>query len=146
MFHVVKGSDIIYYGNGSRFRDKLPKVNIFETEDETNENKEQVQLFVEDVGVNKQPVLGVNSIAELKEEFSHIMISMTTDSHSQPDLKVDQLSEDYRVEIECGVECYIVYKKKTFPIEMKIVLTDEVPIASRPRRTPYRHSCTIMAT
>ncbi|XP_075158053.1 uncharacterized protein LOC142231326 [Haematobia irritans] len=154
LFYVVKESDIFYSavlgndvlaemelwinGNMAKFRRKWAPVNIFQTYQEQVVDESEISLTdgMNDLVVDDEPGLNANSISDLHNEFPD-MIHMTLDHRACDDLDISHLGNDFRGKIENFVNNYEPRKPSTYPIKMKIVVTDDIPVACGPRRTSY---------
>ena len=62
---------------------------------------------------------------------------MSIDQQLCDNLELGHLNEEMRAKVEDAINSYKPIKPTRFPIEMKIILKDDIPVASRPRRTSF---------
>lgn len=142
-FHIIDKTDIIYplvIGNdildqvdmiidskGIKF---LSRNNVTPDENSFSEN---TVLYPGDS----------NPISELEKEFADILNLAIAQDFCEDDLKTGHLDERNRIRIGQMVSSYNPVRPLSHPVEMKIILTDDIPVAQRPRRMSYPDQCAV---
>lgn len=125
-FHVVDDRDILYpalIGN-----DVLKYVNMtigcggvrFSPKTFTDEHKSELEYNISVMQDAFKELANIDVICQLGDQ-----------------LQMDHLHESERLEVLKMVEEYKPMKPKSYPVEMKIILSDEVPVWHSPRRMSF---------
>ena len=82
----------------------------------------------------------MSTVVELQEVFSNIL-------HTAPELSIEDqlgtehLRENIKVKLDELIRTYRPIRPQNYPVKMKIVLSDDIPVAHRPRKMSYRPDC-----
>ncbi|XP_037932578.1 uncharacterized protein LOC119667360 [Teleopsis dalmanni] len=125
-FHVAKERDILYpavLGN-----DILKNVDMIVNNTNTNGTEKYQKNNGNENSTNSASIL---------TEFQQICLSTLIDDGAQEiEIDVAHLGGNHKAEITKLIKNYKLGNSIASPVEMKIILTDEVPVYSRPRRLP----------
>ncbi|XP_017467408.1 PREDICTED: uncharacterized protein LOC108359847 [Rhagoletis zephyria] len=124
-FHIIKDADMDY--PAILGRSILSQVDLIIREDG------DVLTYKQKEG--KETRVSESSILELREEFPGLCLQVEEVEGSQHDLA--HLSKGDSAAIDELVRQYVPLKCVESQVEMKIVLTDDLPVYQRPRRTSY---------
>jgi len=159
-FHVVRDKDTLYEGvigtdvlntepatngaNGGVFHAVHP-VDLGHMSDLTlgrDEISPNHDINLTHYSDNQNLTVGASctGISDLTETFHQLMASNFIEDYFMPDLDLLHLSNNIRSAVVGLVQNYKLLKPESSPVEMKILLTDEVPVYQRPRRLPYEET------
>lgn len=65
------------------------------------------------------------------------MINAISDDVIQDHLDIEHLNGNMRRQLRNLVETYKPVKPEIYPVKMKIILTDDIPVTQRPRRMSH---------
>jgi len=89
--------------------------------------------------VQQRPTTGSdnNQAGQDISEFESLCMISTKDSKTVSEVDLEHLSQEVASEVESLIETYKPKRNLTSPVEMKILLTDELPVFQHPRRLAY---------
>lgn len=140
-FHVTRESDILY--DAILGKNILSQVDIAINDEGVRFLKkrsahQENEPVTEEAVAKAEAAVGVeaNPIGELEKAFESIL-QMDCSKSVDPQIELDHLQPDTRKTVMSLIMNYSCVKKKPSPIEMKIILSDEIPVYQRPRRLSY---------
>ncbi|XP_053968493.1 uncharacterized protein LOC128869920 [Anastrepha ludens] len=124
---ILRQVDVVIDGEGVKFQKKIIP----------EEKPECKEVSVKRVGSEDS-----YRIDELAKEFGQILHSVSCESAGLQ-VELDHLPTATKERVLSLITSYRSEKKKSSPIEMKIILSDEVPEYQRPRRMSYADQCLV---